>query len=44
VYGGFYRALDRPLVWLESDDVLAFDPVTGAWTVLLEAANTVATQ
>ena len=36
VCGGLYRT---PGGWVTANDVLAFDPATGEWTVLLEASE-----
>jgi hypothetical protein len=38
VYGGEHPTAD-PTVWVGSDDVLAFDPATRQWSVLLEAST-----
>lgn len=39
VYGGQYRTSDPNNLWVQADDVLAFDPATRQWTVLLEASE-----
>ena len=39
VYGGSYRTPDPDRIWVQANDVLAFDPATGEWTVLLEASE-----
>ncbi|HEX7950296.1 MAG TPA: kelch repeat-containing protein [Candidatus Limnocylindrales bacterium] len=38
VYGGEHPTSD-PTVWVGSDDVLAFDPATREWSLLLKAAT-----
>jgi hypothetical protein len=39
VYGGMYRTESPELIWVQADDVLAFDPVTRDWIILLEASK-----
>src|SRR3972149_5226810 len=39
VYGGSYRTPDPDRIWVQANDVLAFDPATGEGTVLLEAGR-----
>ena len=38
VYGGEHPTSD-PMVWVQSDDVIAFDPATRQWSVPLEAST-----